>query len=252
MDIKRNPSAVRPGTQTCTVAFHTRIPFDSIAKWYHEIFRAYGMILVAESQGIASIANMPRIESLKRKVKDLYGSRNPNREDWADWLCKNHIFIVADYACELAKRYGADKELASAAGMLHDIGDAEMSRFNPEHEKRSSEIARKLLTECEFSEAEIAIVVDDAMRFHGCHGDERPASLEGKIMAAADALAHLKTDFYKHALKDKSKKESLNDIQKWALPKLERDFTNKIAFDGVREEARTSYEELRTFFSNLN
>ena len=194
---------------------------------------------------------MSRIGSLREKVKALYDSKNPSREDWADWLCSNHIFVVADFASELANRYGANAEVVAAAGMLHDIADAEMSRFNLEHEKRSLEIARKLLTENGFSKAEMSLVVDDAIRFHGCHGDERPASLEGKVMAAADALAHLKTDFYKHALDDKSKEESLDDIKKWALPKLERDFTNKIAFDDVREGVRPTYEGLKTLFSNL-
>ena len=194
---------------------------------------------------------MTRIETLKQKVQDFYGATNPTREDWADWLCSNHIFIVADFAFELANRYGANAELAAAAGMLHDIADAEMSRFNPEHEERSRAIAKLLMAESDFSDSEITTVVDDAIRFHGCHGDERPASLEGKVMAAADALAHLKTDFYKHALEDKSRKESLDVIKKWALPKLERDFTNKIAFDDVREEARASCEKLKTLFSNL-
>lgn len=193
---------------------------------------------------------MTRLEQLEKKVDDLYLAQNESRADWADWVYAHHVFVVADYAGELADRFGADKELAMAAGMLHDIADAVMKRENPEHEEKSMEIAAGLLWDVGFSDEEIKIVVDDAIRLHGCHNGTAPATLEGKVMATADVLAHLKRDFYDHAVEAfHEKKESIEDIKQWIFSKLERDFNAKILFDEVKEEARPDYEKLKAFFS---
>lgn len=193
---------------------------------------------------------MTRLEQLKKKVDELYRAKNEGRADWADWVYANHVFVVVDYAGELADRFGANKEFAVAAGMLHDIADAVMKRENPEHDGKSLEIARELLRDTDFGDEEIRIVVDDAIRLHGCHDGSVPQTLEGKVVATADALAHLKTDFYHHAAETfRSKKESAEDIKQWALSKLERDFNAKILFGEVKEAVTPDYGRLKTFFS---
>ena len=192
---------------------------------------------------------MDRITSLKERVLSLYQAKNPNRVDWADWLCANHVFVVADMAGELAQRKGADISLAMAAGMLHDVADTIMKRDNPQHEEESLRIAKNLLTECGFTPKEINIV-EDALIFHSCRDGKIPHFPEGKIMATADALAHLKTDFYQFAYTEKSKNSTHEQIKSWALPKIERDFVHKIFFEDVREQVRPKYEELKTFFEN--
>lgn len=193
---------------------------------------------------------MIRLEQLKKKVDELYLAKNESRADWADWLYAHHVFVVAGYGGELANRFGANKELSMAAGMLHDIADAVMKRENPEHEEKSMEIARGLLRDAGFNDEEIKIVVDDAIRLHGCHNGITPRTFEGKVMATADALAHLKTDFYDHAVKTfRAQKESAEDIKQWIFSKLERDFNAKILFDEIKEEAKPDYERLKSFFS---
>jgi len=192
---------------------------------------------------------MSHIEELKQKITDLYEAKKEDRDDWADWLYQNHIFLVADKAGMLADRLAAKKEIAMAAGMLHDIADAVMSRFNPSHEEESVKIARELLRGCDFSDEEIHIIVDDAMKYHSCHDGHVPQSLEGKAMATADAVVHLTSDFYGHAAREKKKELSVEDIRKWALPKLERDFNNKILIEEVREEVRSDYERQKAYFS---
>ena len=192
---------------------------------------------------------MSRIEQLKEKISVIYQARNPDRADWADWLFENHIFVVAGYAEKLAERFGANKELAMAAGMLHDIADAIMSRENPEHELKSEEIARSLLQQTGFWEQEIKIIVDDAIRFHGCHGTNLPQTLEGKVMATADALAHLATKFYDFALERLREKESLAEIRTWASSKIERDYLKKIFFAEVRTEIFQDYKRVKRLFT---
>ncbi len=192
---------------------------------------------------------MDRIVELKSKVDKLYESRPESRADWADWMHKYHVFLVAREAEKLADRYGANKELAMAAAMLHDIADAVMKRNDPRHEEQSFLIARTFLKESGFSAEEIEVIVDDAIRLHSCYNNESPKSLEGKVMTTADAVVHLKSDFYDHAREEMSKIKTEKEIANWALPKIERDFNNKILFEDIQKELRSSYEKIRTKFS---
>lgn len=192
---------------------------------------------------------MNRIEILEQKVRDLYAQKNTNRAEWADWLADNHVFIVADNASVLAQRFGANEELARAAALLHDIADARMSRFDENHEAESMKIARKFLQECGYNDREIAIIVDDAIRLHSCHDGNLPNTLEGKVLATADSLAHLQTDFYIYATWIMGKNIPLNEIKIWVLKKIERDFQNKILFDEVKTEVEQDYEMLKKLFS---
>lgn len=192
---------------------------------------------------------MDRIELLKRKVQALYEAKNPSRADWADWLYENHVFIVTDFARQLADRYHAQKDLCMAAAMLHDIADVAMKRDDPRHKEESEAIARRVLQETRFNDEEAHIIVDDAMRFHSCHNGESPRTLEGKILAGADALAHLKTDFYKHFVSPTGERWTFEEVRGRVLPKIERDFHEKILFDDLREETRPYYEALKVFFT---
>lgn len=195
---------------------------------------------------------MTRIENLKSRVDELYGEHREGRDAWADWLYGHHVMLVADKAGELARRFGANEELCRAAGMLHDIANAEMSRFDTQHEARSLEIARAYLAETGFTPHDSATVVDDAIMFHGCRNGQVPQTLEGRVMAAADAVVHFTTDFYEHA-DAAHKSEGMTDAESkaWSLKKIERDFNEKILFPEVREEVRETYEALKQRFSAL-
>jgi len=200
--------------------------------------------------------NMPtnpqtsRLASLRQKVKDMYEAKDSNRGDWADWLYEHHVFVVADRAKELAERFGADAELAQAAAMLHDVADTKMSRFEPNHEEASLQIARESLEAAGYTAEEIQLVVDDAIKLHRCRDGRLPQSKVGLVMATADALAHLTTDFYIRATQMHGHEgKSMEEIKSWVLTKSKRDFTEKIRFDEVREEARPSYEMIKTLYS---
>jgi putative nucleotidyltransferase with HDIG domain len=193
---------------------------------------------------------MTRIKNLEQAVSGLYAAHNPGRADWADWLSENHVFIVADNASKLAQQYGANEELARASALLHDIADAKMSRFAPEHEETSLAMARDLMQQAGFTEDEIALTVDDAIRLHSCNDGHVPKSIEGKVLATADSEAHLLSDFYIFATWSFGKEgKSVDDVKRYVLKKIERDFHDKIQFEEVREECQASYERLKTLFS---
>lgn len=191
---------------------------------------------------------MSNIDTLEKLVHDLYNAKDPQRTEWADWLGEHHVFTVADNATKLARRFGANPELARAAALLHDIADTKMSRFDPAHEEASLMIARDLLRSAHFAAKEIDNIVEDAIRYHSCHDGHVPESLEGKVLATADSLAHLQTDFYVFATWSLGKHKSYEDTKTWVLKKIHRDFHDKILFSEVQQEVRADYDQLETLF----
>ena len=176
--------------------------------------------------------------------------KNGERTDWCDWLGENHVFLVADNAIVLARRFDANEELTRAAALLHDIADTQMSRFADNHEETSLEMARKLMQQAGFNEEEMRLTVDDAIRFHSCHDGQVPTSIEGKVLATADSKAHLLTDFYLFATWSFGREEkNLEEAKRYVLKKIDRDFRDKIQFDEVREECQHAYDAVKELFS---
>ncbi len=193
---------------------------------------------------------MSKLEKLKQRVAGLYQARRPERDAWTDWFWQHHVPLVAKNAHDIAVRVGANAELSEAAGWLHDIADTVMDRLSDNHEAQSLNIARQLMHEAGYSADDISTVVDDALPLHGCHDGKRPRLLEGKVLATADALAHLKTDFYVHAAYAMGEEGiSLEQLKQWAVKKAARDFNDKICFDDIREETRADYEIIHKLFS---
>lgn len=191
---------------------------------------------------------MNRVETLEQKVRDLYELKNESRDEWSDLLYERHVFQVANKARETAVRFGIDADLAQVSGMLHDIADAVMSRFDECHKERSAEISRRFLKESGFDKGEIEIVVDDALKFHSCRDNDLPQTDVGKVMATADAVVHLTTDFYQFFREMKEQKMSKVEIAALVLPKIERDYNKKIFFDELRDEVQVDYVRLKEEF----
>lgn len=193
--------------------------------------------------------NEKRLSALEQKVRELYSAKDPSRAaEWADWLVNNHVFVVADFAEQLAKQKGSNVELARCAGFLHDIADINMGR-TPEHAQASLDISAQLMREFGYSDQDIDIVVGDAIRRHNCHGDVRPKTDVGKILSTSDALAHLTTDFYLFATYMFRKQRSFDETKLWAKEKIYRDYNVKIAYDDIREQYKHDYEVLFNLFS---
>lgn len=194
---------------------------------------------------------MARLDDLWQEVEALYKQQLPSREAWSDWLYPNHVVVVTNSAKKIAERKNANVELSQVAALLHDVADFKMARANTDHEAESLKIAREVMQKHGYSDDEIALVVDDAIRYHSCHGDERPKSIEGLVLATADSLAHLQTNFYPFATWQFGKSgRDFAELTTWVLKKIERDLMNKISFDDIREEARPDYEMIKELYIN--
>ncbi len=172
-----------------------------------------------------------------------------SKQNIALWMWQNHLQFVAWKTEELAIKFNADVDLAVAGALLHDFGDAYVSRHSKDHEEISKTEASKVLQATGFSPQEIQIILEEIIAPHSCYPDLMPQTLEGKILATADAFAHLTTDFYiQFAWKNLPDGKSYQEFLVWVNEKLERDYNDKIFFEEIKNEAREKYLALKLVF----
>ena len=97
-----------------------------------------------------------------------------------------HTLRVLGYALQILKsEKAADAEVVILASLLHDIGRADGNGY--EHYRKGSEQSRAYLTEKGYEEA-LAARVADCIATHSTHSNEKPQTLEAKIVFDADKL----------------------------------------------------------------
>lgn len=100
----------------------------------------------------------------------------------------DHVLRVLRMAERLATEEGADLEVVRAAALLHDASGAETGgEGRQEHQHLSAAFAAKVLATEGWPEERIA-AVQHCIRAHRYRGDEKPESLEAKILFDADKL----------------------------------------------------------------
>lgn len=95
-----------------------------------------------------------------------------------------HLLSVARimYISALEENIDIDKEIIYAAALLHDIGRARAYRLHTDHAAESSEIASRILKECDFEKEEIDEIVYAALH----HNDAEKSSELCSLLKAAD------------------------------------------------------------------
>ena len=194
---------------------------------------------------------MDKLEQIQRLVKELYESNQPGRDEIADWIYEHHVVVTAAYAADLTGEFGGDADFAVAGALMHDIGDAVMSRFADDFDEKSYAIAKEFMTKAGYTPDEQDFMIEEVIKPHSCHkGDRQPTDVNGKILATADAMAHLCTDAYLYwCWSHMFRSLTLADYKASALKKLERDFNDKIQWDEVRERVRPDCDALVRVFS---
>lgn len=188
---------------------------------------------------------MEMIEKVRSGVAALYAQQLPGRDGLSAWLYENHVLVVAKYAREVAQRHGVDANRCEAVALLHDLGDALTSRYDPAHEQISLTKAEELLVAAGYDHKTVRRLVDDALRNHSCHDGECPESDEGKVLATADAMAHFLTDFYPYMQEYVFKDRGLESFRAWTAEKIERDYKVKIFYAEERAIVTPAYKKMR-------
>lgn len=191
---------------------------------------------------------MKKHQKVAELVQKVYTNSD---QEFAQWMWTHHVPVVAKEAEALALRFGADPDIAVAGAWLHDFGDAFVDRHDNEHEHITLQKTVEILTTADYTESEIQRVLNEVIAPHSCKNGVFPTTIEGKVMASGDALAHLTTDFYvqfcwMHLPEGKTYDQYLS----WVAEKLERDFHSKIFFEEVKSEVRQKYVALKLVFLN--
>ena len=193
---------------------------------------------------------MEKSEKVFSQVQTLYlvdSSRGMGK-----WMWNNHVQWVADKAKKLAEKYNADVEKVYCAALLHDLADCQFERGEKDFDGWSENKGKEVLTEAGFIDDEVKEILEVIVRPHSCRPENLPTTLEGKVLATADAMFHLQTSFFP-VLCYKQIPEHTNtyeEWQKWFDEKIERDFGPKIFFKDEKEEVRADYEALCRVFGN--
>lgn len=181
-------------------------------------------------------------------VKKLYESSS---REMGRWMWQNHVQWVAGKAAELAHKYGANVDKTFAAALLHDFGDVWMERSDEGFDEKSAFEAKQILMSAGFNDDETQEIIDHIIAPHSCYeGEPLPDLLEAQVMATADGLAHLLTDFYNQFEKLGQPTSDKDEFRKWASRKVERDYSRKLFFEDERNVAKKRYEELSRYFSD--
>lgn len=172
-----------------------------------------------------------------------------SRRRMAHWFWDNHVQVVARNALALGKKYKANCDYVVVGALLHDLADVWLERSDVLFESRTRIKATQILKKAGFSPQDIEIIITQVIDPHSCYPSKLPDMMEGKILATADAMAHLQTDFYPE-FKRMGLPETINPLNfnEWARTKLERDFHSKIFFGDERESTRKDYERLKAEF----
>ncbi|EDK72304.1 metal dependent phosphohydrolase [candidate division TM7 genomosp. GTL1] len=167
------------------------------------------------------------------------------------WMWQNHTQWVADKAKQLAEKYEADVEKSYCAALLHDLGDTKYERGHKDFDSWSWKTSKATLKDAGFRKGERDAILE-AIRTHSCHPGHLPTSLEGKVLATADGMWHLQTNFFPIIcyMNRPDTISSYKEWQNWFEGKIERDFGPKIFFEDEKDEVREDYEALKRVFGD--
>jgi len=156
-----------------------------------------------------------------------------------DWFYTDHLLEVekqANWLCDLYPK--ADREAVLLSVWLHDIGRIEKG-IDDGHEGYAFTRAKELLPDYGYIQDKVDLVAT-ACQAHRVDNDLIPGSLEGKILATADALSHFYHFVYFRVFENYRKIKTFAESIEIVRKKLDRDYQNKLFFP----EARTKVEQL--------
>ncbi len=189
---------------------------------------------------------MERSKLVFEEVNRLYAAATTTM---GKWMWRHHTQWVANKAKQLAEKYNANVEKVYCAALLHDLGDSKYERGDENFDSWSKEKGKEILLKAGFGRDETEEVME-AVRTHGSRPGNSPATLEGKVLATADGMWHIQTNFFPIIcyMNRPQNTHSYEEWQEWFMGKIERDFGPKIFFEDEREEIREDYKALVRIF----
>lgn len=188
-----------------------------------------------------------RLDSIKEEIKNLHDQSN--NECLRTWFFAGHVLLTAQNAQEIAVKVGANAEISVLAALFHDIARTWDVNDEPALMDQSLLKAEEIMKKYNYTDHEIK-QVKLAITTHSCR-EKLPETEEGKVLATADALAHLLSDFYFILPFNGwlNIDADFADYKNWLLEKIERDLHKKIFYPEYQTKAQPKYEAIKTVFS---
>ncbi len=170
------------------------------------------------------------IDGIKEKV---FGLCKKTRGQW-----EPHVKLVVKYSLILAEKMDADKEIVELAAWLHDVHKIEFEM--KDHHVHGSEKAAEILKEAGYSD-EVIEKVKHCIITHSSDKSYPPESTEAKIVASADALAHLDM-FIEMAWYAVEHYDTIAERKEWLIRKYEKSWGKMT--DEARELGKEKYDRI--------
>lgn len=172
---------------------------------------------------------------VKKEIKELILSLCEGK-DW-DW--KGHVESVVKHSKNLSKEYGADKEVCEIAAWLHDIDKIKGGKEG--HHIRGAKEAEIILKKLDYPDDKIKKVCYCILT-HSSDNTYPPKTLEAKIVASADSLAHF--DNFLSIMQFCFKKEyGIDKIKEKILKKANQSYDKMMP--KVKKLAKPKYDAIK-------
>lgn len=174
-----------------------------------------------------------------------------NKEHTAEDV-KYHLSVVVKNGLKLAEIYRADSEVVELACWLHDIARAkglEPGQDN-DHHISGAKMTEKILIDLKYPKDKIKKVVGCILAHRGGKNDYIPKTIEEKIVANADAMAHFDTflNLFSEFVTPENFEKGLSLIK----AKLERDWNKKLTLPEAKSLVKEEYDAIKLLFDALD
>lgn len=184
------------------------------------------------------------IEEIKKLVEEAC-RKDTNHFGYGAW--SHHISFVVKYAKLLAKKLGADEEICEIAALLHDYASILNKDWYPEHHIHSARLAEEILSKYNYPKEKIEAVKHCIMS-HRASKNIPQETIEAKIVASADSMAHFDNVHSLLYLAFVVHKMDIEQGTKWVLDKSERSW-NKLIPD-AKEIIKEKYDAIKFALTN--
>jgi len=152
---------------------------------------------------------MSRVKDLQKYIHHVLYKSADDPNEFSKWIA--HLHGVALAAAIIAKKRGEDPEIATMAGLLHDVEAYKTGSYN-DHAHLGAELAKKILDKLDITTEEETEIICSAIYHHDDKAGNGSAMDE--ILKDADVMHH--------TLGDPSK--PVKDHEKERYDKLSEEF----------------------------
>lgn len=183
---------------------------------------------------------MINIQKIKKQVEQECKANKKLPE----WFYLDHLLMVEKNSIWLLKQQTkADKEVVLLGVWLHDL--QRVRGLKGDHQTVGASEAVKVMKEYNYG-SDMIKKVKAIILTHSC-SKKRPISLEGKILATADAMSHYYNDFYLRIAV--TGQRDLKEFKAWVIEKLDRNYNKKIFFASAKKKIKPRHDLYKKVFS---